>query len=147
LKFVQKQASVEGKADEFLSDYHVGFRRMLSAPGHIMTSFAASICDWVCSVVFLWFVLVALGSSTSIWAVIITMAIGKMIQMTPIAVPGMIGIFEAAVTTSLTIFGVPVVVAASAAILTRIVTSWLDVPITGIAAYHYGYKVLGTSWA
>jgi uncharacterized membrane protein YbhN (UPF0104 family) len=65
-----------------------------------------------------------------------------MIQMTPIAVPGMLGIYETAVTTSLSLFGIPIAVAASAALLSRIVTAWLDLPITGIAAYHYGYKVL-----
>jgi len=143
MRLVQKEASVEGKADQFLSDYDSSFRRMLSTTSHMMASFCASICDWGCSVVFFWIVLVALGASVSIWVVIITMAIGKMIQMTPIAIPGMIGIFEAAVTTSLTFFGVPVAVGASAAILTRIVTSWLDVPITGIAAYHYGFKLAG----
>jgi len=37
----------------------------------------------------------------------------------------------------------PVAVAASAALLSRIVTFWLDLPVTGIAAYHYGYKALG----
>ena len=142
-KLVQKNASVDGKADQFLSDYKSSFRSMLSTPGHMCASFAASICDWGCSVVFLWIVLAALGSTISIWIVVITMAIGKMIQMTPIAVPGMIGIFEAAVTTSLTLFGVPVAIGASAAILTRIVTSWLDVPITGVAAYHYGFKLVG----
>jgi len=143
LKLVQKNASVDGKADQFLSDYNSSFRCMLSTPSHMLASFAASICDWGCSVAFLWIVLAALGSTVSIWVVVITMAIGKTIQMTPIAVPGMIGIFEAAVTTSLTLFGVPVAIAVSAAILTRIVTSWLDVPITGVAAYHYGFKLVG----
>jgi uncharacterized membrane protein YbhN (UPF0104 family) len=73
------------------------------------------------------------------------MAIGKMIQMTPIAVPGMLGIYETAITASLSLFGVPVAVAASAALLSRIVTFWLDLPVTGIAAYHYGYKALGAT--
>jgi uncharacterized protein (TIRG00374 family) len=143
VKLVQKEARMNGKADQFLSDYHLGFRRMLSSKGHIAISFAASLGDWACSVLILWVVLVALGLTVSLWVVMITMAIGKMIQMTPIAVPGMLGIYEAAVTTSLSLFAVPVAVAASAALLSRIVTSWLDLPITGIAAYHYGYKLLG----
>jgi hypothetical protein len=67
---------------------------------------------------------------------------GKMIQMNPIAVPGMLGIYEAAVTTSLSLFAVPVAVAASAALLMRIITFWPDLPITGLAAYHYGFKLL-----
>lgn len=91
----------------------------------------------------LWVVLVSLGINVSLWVVIISIAIGKMIQMTPMTVPGMLGIYEAAVTTSLSLFAVPVAVAASAALLMRIITFWLDLPITGVAAYHYGFKLLG----
>jgi len=137
---VQSQATVDGKAEQFLTDYHRNFRKMLSSSLCVFASFGASIGDWVCSVMILWVVLVALGVQTSIWIVVATMAIGKLVQMTPVAVPGMLGIYETAITTSLTLFGTPVAVAASAAILSRIVTSWLDLPVTGVAAYHYGYK-------
>jgi len=143
IKVVQKQARMNGKAGLFLDDYHIAFRRILSSRMHIAASFAASLGDWACSVLILWVVLVAVGSSVSLWVVLVTMAIGKMIQMTPIAVPGMLGIYETAITASLSLFGVPVAVAASAALLSRIVTFWLDLPVTGIAAYHYGYKALG----
>jgi uncharacterized membrane protein YbhN (UPF0104 family) len=40
------------------------------------------------------------------------------------------------------LFTVPVATAASAALLSRIVTTWLELPITGIAAYHYSLKFL-----
>lgn len=142
IKLVQKEAKTEGKADEFASEYYRGFRKMLSSRTHISVSFTASLGDWGCSVLILWVVLVSLGTSVSLWVVVICMAIGKMIQMTPIAVPGMLGIYEAAITTSLSLFAVPVAVAASAALLMRIITFWLDLPITGLAAYHYGFKLL-----
>jgi uncharacterized protein (TIRG00374 family) len=121
----------------------MGFRKMLAAKLFIFLSFLASLGDWSCAVAILWVVLLALQVHVPFWVVIITMAIGKMIQMTPIGVPGMLGIYEAAITASLTLFAIPVAVAASAALLSRIVTSWLDLPVTGIAAYHYGFKVLG----
>lgn len=143
IRLVQKKARVEGKAGQFLNEYHLGFRKMLASRGHMLASFVASLGDWTCSVLILWIVLFALRFNPSIWVVMITIAIGKMIQMTPIAVPGMLGIYETAVTASLSMFAVPVAVAASAAILSRIVTFWLDLPIAGMAAYHYGYKVLG----
>lgn len=145
IKVVQKQARVNGRAGQFLNEYHTTFRKMLSSTTYIAASFAASLGDWACSVLILWVVLVAVGSTVSLWVVLVTMAIGKMIQMTPIAVPGMLGIYETAITASLSLFGVPVAVAASAALLSRIVTSWLDLPVTGLAAYHYGYKALGVT--
>jgi uncharacterized protein (TIRG00374 family) len=143
VKLIQKEARMDGKAGQFSGDYHASFRRMLSSTTHIAASFGASLGDWACSVLLLWIVLAALGSFVSLWIVMVTIAIGKMIQMTPIGVPGMLGIYETAITTSLSLFGTSVAVAASAALLSRIVTFWLDLPITGIAAYHYGYKLVG----
>ena len=111
----------------------------------MILSFLASLGDWSCSVAILWIALFALNVNLSVWVAVITVSIGRMIQMTPIAIPGMIGVYETAITTVLTLFGVPVSIAASAAILSRIVTVWLELPITGIAAYHYGFKLIGTS--
>lgn len=147
IRLVQKEAKTEGKADEFADDYYTGFRRMTSSKTGIALSFAASLGDWSCSLLIMWVVLTSLGSEVSLWVVIISMAIGKMIQMTPIAIPGMLGIYEAALTTSLSLFAVPVAVAASAALLMRVVTFWTELPITGLAAYHYGFKLLGSGVA
>lgn len=142
---IQKEAVVDGRADRFLGEYNVGFRQMLGSRKRMFLSFLSSFGDWCCSVAILWVVLFALNASASLWVVVITVSIGRMIQMTPIAIPGMIGIYETAITTVLALFGVPVSIAASAAILSRIVTVWLELPITGIAAYHYGFKFLGTT--
>jgi uncharacterized protein (TIRG00374 family) len=142
IRLVQKEAEVEGKADRFLTEYQASFKKMLSAERQMLLSFAASLGDWGCSVLILWIVLVSMGANASVWAVVITMAIGKMIQMTPVAIPGMVGIYEAAVTTTLAVFSIPIPIAASAALLSRVVTVWLELPVTGIAAYHYGFKLL-----
>ena len=143
VKAIRKEAKADGKADQFLGDYQLSFRKMLMSRVYLAASFLASLGDWGCSVVILWVVLQSLGISITPWVVIISMGIGKMIQMTPIAVPGMLGVYEAAITTSLSLFGVPVAIAASAALLMRIITFWLDLPVTGLAAYHYGFKWLG----
>jgi uncharacterized protein (TIRG00374 family) len=143
IRLVQREAVVEGRANQFLGEYDAGFKRMMSSRRRMVESFASSLGDWCCSVAILGTVLYALDSNVSVWVVVITISIGRMIQMTPIAIPGMIGVYETAVTTVLVLFGVPVSVAASAAILSRIVTVWLELPITGVAAYHYGFKLLG----
>jgi uncharacterized protein (TIRG00374 family) len=144
VKIIRSEGTTDGKADQFLNDYQQGFRKMLSAKGHTAASFLASLGDWSCSVLILWLVLVSLGANFTFWIVVISLGVGKMIQMTPIAIPGMLGIYEAAITTSLALFGVPVAIGASAAILMRIITFWLELPVTGLAAYHYGFKWLST---
>jgi uncharacterized protein (TIRG00374 family) len=141
IRRIQKQAVVNGKADRFLGEYENGFRRMVTSRRGMLLSFLASLGDWGCSVAILWIALFALNLTTSVWVVVITISIGRMIQMTPIAIPGMIGVYETAITTVLAFFAVPVSIAASAAILSRIVTVWLELPITGAAAYHYGFKL------
>ena len=143
IKLIQREAVVDGKADQFLSDYNDGFRKMISSRRQLLTSFIASLGDWSCSVAILWIVLLSLHSNASLWVVMITISIGKMIQMTPVAIPGMIGVYETAITTVLALFAVPVSIGASAALLSRIVTVWLELPVTGVAAYHYGFKLLG----
>jgi uncharacterized protein (TIRG00374 family) len=143
IRLAAKNNEIDIRSDRFLNEYHTGFRSLLSSSRRVAESFTASLGDWGCSVLILWIVLVSLGTTISFWAVVVTMAFGKMIQLTPIAIPGMLGVYETAITTSLSFFGTPVAVAASAALLSRIVTYWLDLPVTGIAAYHYGYKLLG----
>jgi uncharacterized protein (TIRG00374 family) len=142
IRLVQKKAVVDGKVGSFLDKYRLGFRKMLSNRLQIFLSFAASIGDWGCSVMILWMVLLSMGAHASLWVAMITMAIGKMIQMTPIAIPGMVGVYEAVVTSTMALFGIPIPIALSAALLTRIVTVWLELPVTGVAAYHYGFKLL-----
>jgi len=143
MRRIQKETVIEGKADIFLNEYDDGFKRMVTSKRGILLSFLASLGDWSCSVAILWIALFALNVTVCVWIVVITISIGRMIQMTPIAIPGMIGVYETAITTVLALFAVPVTIAASAAILSRIVTVWLELPITGAAAYHYGFKLIG----
>jgi len=142
IRLIQKEAVVDGKADQFLGEYKSGFSKMISSRREMTISLASSIGDWASSVTILWIVLTSMGANTSLWVVMITMAIGKMIQMTPIAIPGMIGVYEAAITTVLSLFQVSIPIAVSAALLSRIVTVWLELPITGAAAYHLGFRLL-----
>ena len=142
IRLIQREGVVEGKADRFLDEYNFSFRKMAASRRNMVLSFVSSIGDWSCSVAILWIVLLSLDTSVSLWVVMITISIGKMIQMTPIAIPGMLGVYETAVTTVLALFAVPVSVGASAALLSRIVTVWLELPITGVAAYHYGFKLI-----
>ncbi len=142
IKVVKREANVEGKADEFLDEYRVGFSRMLASKSRVALSFFVSLGDWSCGVAVLWVVLLGLNVHVPFWVVVVTMAIGEMAQTIPIGVPGMLGIYEAAITASLSIFSIPIAIATSAALLSRVVISLLDLPLTGIAAYHYGFKVL-----
>jgi hypothetical protein len=143
IKVVKREANFEGKADEFLDEYRAGFSRILASKSRVALSFFVSLGDWSCGVAMLWVALLGLNVHVPFSMVVVTMAIGEMAQTIPIGVPGMLGIYEAAITASLSIFSIPIAIAASAALLSRVVISLLELPLTGIAAYHYGFKVLG----
>ncbi|MGP8127710.1 MAG: lysylphosphatidylglycerol synthase transmembrane domain-containing protein [Candidatus Bathyarchaeia archaeon] len=147
IKVVRRQANVEGKADQFLDEYGVGFRKMLASKPYVALSFLVSLGDWSSGVAVLWVALLGLNVYVPFSAVVITVAIGEIIEMIPIDVPGTLGIYEAAITASLSVFSIPIAVAASAALLTRVVISVLELPITGVAAYHYDIKALGNPTA
>ena len=142
VKLVQRQANVEAKADQFLDEYRAGFRKMLASKRYVALSFLVSLGDWSCGVAVLWVALLGLNVYVPFSVVVITVALGETIQMIPIDVPGTLGIYEAAITATLLLFSIPVAIAASAALLTRVVTSLLELPITCIAAYHYDIKAL-----
>jgi uncharacterized protein (TIRG00374 family) len=128
--------------ERFLTEYENTFRLLLLNRCDMLLAFLSSIGDWSCSIILLWGVLATLGHVASIWIVIITMAVGEMVEIIPIPVPGMIGLYETSLTATLITFGVPAPISASAAILLRLVTSVFDIPATGYAAYRYGYRVL-----
>ncbi len=128
--------------ERFLTDYENTFRRLVSNRRDMLLTFFSSSGDWSCSIILLWGVLAALGHVASVWIVVIAMAVGEMVEMIPIPIPGMLGIYETSLTATLVTFSVPGSISASAVILLRLITSVFDIPATGYAAYRYGYGVL-----
>jgi len=137
-----QEHEVSWTVERFLTDYENTFRRLLSNRRGMLLTFFCSVGDWSCSIILLWGILLTLGHVASVWIVVIAMAIGEMIEMIPIPIPGMLGIYETSLTATLITFGVPGTISASATILLRLITSVFDIPATGYAAYRYGYGVL-----
>ena len=133
---------VSWTVERFLTDYESTFRRLVSNRRAMLVTFFSSCGDWSCSIILLWGILAALGHVTSVWVVVIAMSVGEMVEMIPIPIPGMLGIYETSLTATLVTLGVPGAVSASAMILLRLVTSVFDIPATGYAAYRYGYHAL-----
>jgi uncharacterized protein (TIRG00374 family) len=137
-----QEHEVSWSVERFFTDYENTFRKLLSNRHVMLVTFLSTGGDWSCSIILLWSILAALGHVASIWIVVIAMAVGEMVQMIPIPIPGMLGVYESSLTATLTAFGVSGPISASAAILLRLVTSVFDIPATGYAAYRYGYHAL-----
>jgi len=137
-----QEHDVSWTVERFLTDYEDTFRRLVSNRLGMVVTFLSTSGDWSCSIVLLWGILAALGHLTSVWIVVIAMAVGEMVEMIPIPIPGMLGIYETSLTATLITFSVPGPISASAVLLLRLVTSVFDIPATGYAAYRYGYGML-----
>jgi len=137
-----QEPNVSWSVEQFLTDYENTFRRLLSNRRDMLVTFVSSSGDWSCSIILLWGILAALGHVASVWVVVIAMAIGEMVEMIPIPIPGTLGIYETSLAATLVTFSVPGPVSASAVILLRLITSVFDIPATGYGAYRYGYGVL-----
>ena len=137
-----QEHDVSWSVERFLTDYEDTFKKLVSNRRNMLATFVASSGDWSCSIILLWGILAALGHVTSVSIVVVAMAVGEMVEMLPIPIPGMLGIYETSVTATLVSLGIPGAVSASATLLLRLVTSIFDIPATGFAAYHYGYHVL-----
>lgn len=122
------------------SDFRRTFTKLIRHPKAMLFSYALALSYWATSVLIFYVVFLALRQNVSIWVIMLTISIGDFVQMTPIAIPGMLGVLEMVTTTVLVMFGVPLNIAASATILARIATFWFDLPITGCAASYYGAK-------
>ncbi len=125
-----------------VSDFREAIIELRNKPLHLLAAFVTVIATWMANIAIFYIVFLALNYPISFWIAALTIIIGDFIQMTPIMIPGMLGILEAVFTTALTAFGIPADLAASAAILARIATFWFDIPVTAIAASYYGFKYL-----
>jgi len=125
-----------------LNDFKESFTKLKSNKWHLLIAFALTTINWMVNVAILYVVLLSLGYKVSIWILMVIMVACEFVQMTPIAIPGMLGIIETVMTMALQTFGVPLDIAATASILTRLATFWFDLPVTATAASYYGVKYL-----
>jgi len=137
-----QERDVSWSVGRFLTDYESTFGRLLSNRSDMLLTFLSSGGDWSCSVVLLWGILAALGHVPSVWIVIVAMAVGEIVEMIPIPIPGMLGVYETSITATLVAFNISGPISGSAAVLLRLITSVFDIPATGYAAYRYGYQLL-----
>ncbi len=133
-------SSSEGFLRTFVSDFDDGLRRIVRKRALVGLAFALVLSYWLSTVAIMYLIFEGLNHEVSIWIVILTIAIAEFVQMTPIIIPGMLGVLESILTVVLNGFGVPLGVAASATILVRVATFWFNLPITGLAAVYYGSK-------
>jgi len=148
LRFLSRYGyeSTLDQVEYFLNDFKEGFKSLIKNKCYLILSFFTILSYWFTSVLIMFLMFKGLNYEVPIWIPMFAMVVGDLIQMTPIIIPGMLGIFETTISIVLSTFKIPINIAASVTLLSRIATFWFDIPITGIAAVYFGTKYLGKTF-
>lgn len=124
--------------DRAFDSFSLAMNRIKRSPARLVTSYIVITVRWVLVSVVALLVMYSLGYySISIWAIMIVMMIAELVSTTPIGIPGMLGILDAAVISTYVALGVPLPIATATDLLTRLVLYMVNIPITASLFYKY----------
>jgi uncharacterized protein (TIRG00374 family) len=135
------EAQQNGVIDRAFDNFQLALKKISKSPARVLSSYAVISVRWILVSVVALLVMDAIGyHGISIWAIMIVMMIAELVSTTPIGVPGMLGILDAAIIGSYTALGVPLPIAAATDLLTRVVLYLVNIPLTGTLFYFYVRK-------
>jgi len=129
-------AKLREEAFKITDHFHEGMTEYRHNPKPLAISFFYLSVTWVFSLSVPFLVFLALGHPVSWSIILITGAIVLAVKSIPIGIPFEVGIPEAAMTTLYIAMGVPAALAATATILSRVITLWFRF-FVGFAAQQY----------
>jgi uncharacterized protein (TIRG00374 family) len=124
------------QVDRAFDNFSAALRRVGRSPLRLLASYTVIATRWVLVSVVAVLVMHSIGYyGLSIWEVMIVMMIAEIVSTTPITIPGMLGVLDAAVIGSYIALGAPAAVATTVDILTRVVIYAVNIPLTGSFFY------------
>ncbi|MDI9644732.1 MAG: lysylphosphatidylglycerol synthase transmembrane domain-containing protein [Candidatus Verstraetearchaeota archaeon] len=112
-----------------------------SKRGNILASAAIATIRYFLVALIPYLMFYSLNYPISYWVVLTVSIFVSMVQLTPIGIPGLVGVIEVSMTGFFMGFGVPADIAASVTILSRLVMFWFELMVSGITASYVGVKV------
>jgi glycosyltransferase 2 family protein len=120
-----KLEKLKGEAIEITTHFHDSMKEFRQAPRAVAFSLSFLLVSWFFSLSIPFLVFLSLDHPVSISIIIVTSAIFLAVKSIPVGIPFEVGLPEAVMTTLYISMGVPGPLAATATILTRIITLWL----------------------
>lgn len=127
---------LKDNAHQITQGFHLSMKEFKNKPKPVLASLFYLIVTWVFSLCIQYLVFMSLGVSVSWSMITITAAIVLAVKSIPVGVPFEVGIPEATMTTLYMAFSIDPAVAATATILSRLLTLWLRFFI-GFGAQQY----------
>ncbi len=116
--------------------FHSAMKDLLRNPASLTLPTVFIALNWAASMAVCYLVFVSLGFNVSWGVVLVTMSLVTVIKSIPVGIPFEVGLPEITMTALFQSLGVPVGIAATATILSRLITLWLRF-ILGFAAYQW----------
>jgi hypothetical protein len=113
------------EAVEITTHFHDSMKEFRHTPRAITFSLSFLLISWFFSLSIPYLVFLSLNRPVSISIIIVTSAIFLAVKSIPVGIPFEVGLPEAVMTTLYISMGVPGALAATATILTRIITLWI----------------------
>jgi len=127
-------------------DFHIAVKEYVHAPKTLFTASLFSSVSWVCALLVYYFTFQAIGYPQISWsAILVISAVFVAVKSIPIGIPFEVGLPEITLTVLLQMFGVPVGIAATATVLSRLLTLWLRFFIGFGAQQWLGIKAIVSS--
>jgi uncharacterized protein (TIRG00374 family) len=127
-------------------DFHIAVKEYVHAPKTLFTASLFSSVSWVCALLVYYFTFQAIGYPQISWsAILVISAVFVAVKSIPIGIPFEVGLPEITLTVLLQMFGVPVGIAVTATVLSRLLTLWLRFFIGFGAQQWLGIKAIVSS--
>jgi len=118
-------AALKESANQITQGFHESMKEFKNKPKPVLVSLFYLIVTWIFSLGIQYLVFLSLGFSVSWSMITITAAIVLAVKSIPVGIPFEVGIPEATMTTLYIAFSIDPAVAATATILSRLLTLWL----------------------
>jgi len=140
-KIVRKQDWKENlkvrreKAVEAFNSFEAAVKVMVGNKSNLVKSVLYAFVSWFFDALVALFVFQALNHPVDIWIIFVVYAIGMIVQLFPLGIPGSIGVSEGVMCVLYASAGVPSETALSAALLIRIPMYWFLLLLGAIATF------------
>ena len=122
--FIDELGKIKEDALRITQSFHDSMKEFKRGPSALISSFCYLAITWVFSLSIPYLVFLSLRHPVSWSVILITSAIVLAVKSIPIGIPFEVGLPEITMTTLYTSLGVPAGIAATATILSRLITLW-----------------------
>jgi uncharacterized protein (TIRG00374 family) len=143
-----KLSKLREEVVEATKTFHVAMGEYAHAPGTLLVAIFFSAISWMLALGGFYLTFVAIGYPQVSWsAILVISSIFVAVKAVPVGIPFEVGLPEITMTFLLSLFGVPVLIGATATILMRVLTLWLRFFVGFLAQQWMGIHgiVTGTS--